>query len=408
MKVILRIKDEELLSKVSKVLTQRRNFIIVNQQHLVEMSTVTLLTDHQMADDINNWGFIIYFSEGTNVNANLVISPSKPILPLLNWISQLVQDSDMIDIPIEKLLGKERICCDVFIELSRNHFVLIFRNGDSEFKSRLLKFAQKGLKRLCIRKDDFYQHAAFLFSDDFNLDNFKISPQQEFQKAMMMVYDTAKDIGVAESTIDSFKEIYSKFEILSQNDNELRFIFERFKENKGTYLFNHSLLTALLGIEVLKNCDWANASHRESFCLASIIHDLGFNKAESCLSENLNNRQLASLRKEIREDIESHELGIIQICKKSPNLSPSVVSIIREHHSQFDYSVAKQSKNRLSNLSALMTLIHELVGELIRKSFRLDKLKGISEYIISRHEGDAYFHIQDIFKKQIDRLFETN
>ncbi|GAB4014062.1 MAG: hypothetical protein Fur0010_11640 [Bdellovibrio sp.] len=407
MKILLRIKDENLLSKVSKVLAQRRNIIIVNQQQLVEKGSVTLLTDHQMTDD-NKWGFIIYFSENTNTQANLVISPSKPILPLLSWISQIVQDSDMIDVPIEKFIGKEKICCDVFIELSRSHFVLIFRNGDSDFKNRILKFAQKGLKRLCVRKNDFYQHAPYLFSEDFNLDSFKVSPQQEFQNAMTMVYDTAKDIGVAESTIQSFNEIYKKFEILVENDLELKKILERFEKNKGTYLFNHSLLTALLGIEILKHCDWANAGHRESFCLASMIHDLGFNKAESCLYENLNNRQLANLGKEIREDIESHELGIIQICNKSPNINPLVVSLIKEHHSQFDYSVVKISRNKLSNLSALMTLTHDLVGELIRKSFRLDKLKGISQYIISRYEGDAYFQVQDTFKKQIDRLLEIN
>lgn len=410
MKILSNLTNIDIKQKLVKILGDNQFFQIVDSiPDDANLMNFVILEDTQQAKFSPLYSYILFTDDKIeNLSSNIeVISKKRPLVPFLNWLKNHQEADKYLHIDISKVNHMKVVPCDIFVELSERHFVHFLRAGDTDFKERLRALKSKGVLYIFIKQHDFYQHSDIFLANYFDVERFKSNPEEEFQNCVSFVFDTAKDLGIRESTLSHFKEILNTFESYAHSDKEMNELFTKFKSFKGTFLFNHSLIVSLLGLHCLKELSWADAQVRENFCLAAIIHDLGFSDPKSALIESLSKKDLEQVKREVREDVESHDLGVLQICLKSKALNPNMISIIKEHHSCFDYSSIRLNRS-LSPTSALFTLVHSFATELIKKSFRYEKLSSLPSQLIARYAGDGFRQVEDVFKKQIHRLIESN
>lgn len=378
MKLFFKNKDLEL--KLKKIVER------------LNLSYLNVLCTDTITDSVEK---VLFFGDNCELPSNyFIIDKNKMIMSLFNYVEQ--NSENFFEVSISNLNIKESPC-SIYLKIN-NKMLKLFNVGDY-VDDKLKEYQEKGIKSIFIQKDDFYIWAQTL-SLRFCINNFKLNPSEESEMFLSMVYDSAKDIGISASSINSFKEISTRMEEIV-NDNGIIELLNNFKNAKsGKYLYSHSTLTALISLDLLRRFDFCNNKNKDRIVVASFLHDIGFDNPDNAKYELLTASQIGKLPKEIRLDIESHAIGAINVLIKS-KVDSEIVNIIKEHHAFTDYSGIKVSMKKMSRLSVIFTLSHVFASLAIGTSFQMKKVfEELYKYMDSIRDN-SFDSIKEEFKKLI-------
>jgi len=334
-----------------------------------------------------------------------VISSVRPIMGILNFLNKnIISKENYLTISLKRLEDFSTSPCHFYIQLNDSKYLKVINKGEQKIQETVSSYKKKGVDYFYVETDDYFSIVGPLLNNSFSIENFKISPAEESHKFLDIIFETAKDLGISQRTIDSFNDINKKFEGLLKQDGELKNILAKFQKSRGTYLYSHSHLCALVGLEIMKEFSWADTKEKEKFVMASLLHDLGYTNQNSCIYEDISEDQYHKLPKTIRNDIESHVIGTLNLILKSKLIPEDVVLMVRQHHAFESFTLAKMSTNLITKNSALFILAHSFTSKFIKFSLNKKKMAMLLDEHFARFNGDSFKQVTPIFEMKIAQM----
>jgi len=399
--------NEKLFEKIESCFkqvsfTDFKKVSMLNHENENEFSL--LFTDVEDCE-IEISGLLFSSNEVTQKNNLKVISSSHPIMGILNFLNDnIISKENYLTIPLNRLGEFSASPCPFYIQLNNLKYLKVINKGEQNIQETVLSFKKKGLEYFYVDTNDYFSIVGPLLNKSFSIENFKIDPALESHEFLDIIFETAKDLGISQRTIDSFNEISKKFEGLLYQDGELKNILSKFQKSRGTYLCSHSHLCALVGLEIMKEFSWADSKEKEKFVMASLLHDLGYTNQNACLFEDVSEEQYNKLPRAIREDIESHVIGTLNLILKSKVIPEDVVMMIKQHHAFESFTSVKISKNQVTKSSALFILAHSFTSKFIKFSLNKSKMAKFFDEHLTRFSGDSFKQVTPIFEKKIAQM----
>ncbi|MGE4232996.1 MAG: HD-GYP domain-containing protein [Bacteriovoracia bacterium] len=285
-------------------------------------------------------------------------------------------DEEFVRIRTGLLIQASPLKGDVYIRLSKDHYVKLFHEG--------AEFSKEDLEKYAIKKKQEY-----LYLNKGEIQEFIQKYQVILTKflALPVTKNTAGNMQI--SVHETIHELTSKIgftsevkELTKQNvqlalktigtSPRLSDVLNRMKVEKGQYISAHSMILAEMACAIAKNMSWTSEGTFYKLTMAAFLHDMTLKKNELAAV-----RTLAELYQKkdkfSEEDIlnyKNHPLEAATIVKSFSEIPPDVDTVIFQHHEKPDGSgfPKKLTATYISQLAAVFIIAHEIVQATIEKN----------------------------------------
>lgn len=270
---------------------------------------------------------------------------------------------------------------DIFIRLSREKFVKLFRTGDEFDENDLKKYYEaKGVEYMYLKRKEI---AEFLEKFKQELDKLLARTdlkQEEAMEASEMSHEAVAELVHKIGFTQEVQEIAKKnvelaLKVIGSNPKLADVISKITKE--GNYLSQHSTVLAHVSCCVAKEMEWGSESTFSKLALASFMHDISLTNAEIAKIGTL--RELedrkADFSSEEVKNYHLHPAKSADVVRSFQEIPADVDVIVMQHHERpngggFPRGLAH---NYVAPLSALFIVAHDLTQAILEKgeSFNL-------------------------------------
>jgi HD-GYP domain-containing protein (c-di-GMP phosphodiesterase class II) len=338
------------------------------------------------------------FSKGANIVG--VIDRTTFIEKIVGIIDDLIEkgvlsasetDQGQVRIKTKLLLSVCPLQGDIYIRLSKNKFVKLFKQGDVFDLQDLEKYTiKKGVEYLYIRQEQCQEFAQKYLN--------------ELQKLLLSENLTVEDVGkLNQSVHETVHELTSKMGFTKEiqemtktqvqltvksmgKDPSLAEILAKLDAAQGQYIASHSTLCAYLACAIASQLQWGSETTFYKLSLASFLHDVTLNNqtlAEIQSLEELEQNKSKFTEKELKE-FKEHPAQAAEMAKKMTEVPPDVDTIIRQHHERPDGTgfPRKLGHSYIAPLACVFIVAHDLTRYTLTAgaSFEMETyLKGVRD-----------------------------
>ena len=238
---------------------------------------------------------------------------------------------DMVGIPIETFVPGLPINVDIYVSLSDDKFVLLFKGGTEAEGDRIKDLQSRGLYLLHVRKEDYTKFlerqvaiAGIAIKHTGVTGNSKVN---FLSSAMDLLDKEFSTMGFSPASYEVSKSVAKAVIHLVGTEASLLRILEKLNSTSGAAI-NHSMAVALMSSMIGKAMGWTRPETLEKLALGGMLHDIGMQELPPALAEK---SRIEMSYDELRE-YESHPFRGMQILQSIDIVPADVVAIAYEHH----------------------------------------------------------------------------
>lgn len=277
-------------------------------------------------------------------------------------------------IKIKRFYNFQKVCCDVYIQLSPKKYIKLINGNDSYEKIFIEKYESRGKKHLFI-ENEFYER----FQQQFGhlvLDKLEMAqnmPPEVRAMAELAAFnhtlDFAKDFGITANTANKVKKsVESNLKTLKKLP-KLENLLSRIMKG-GDYISEHSLLLSYVAGQICMATSWGNNQALEKLSMAALLHDISLPSNKLAKVHSMKQAKEMELEEKEIEIIRNHPGEAAKIISEGENIFADVDTIVMQHHEQPDQSGFPRGLGALSisPLSCIFILASEFAEEIYGKS----------------------------------------
>lgn len=236
----------------------------------------------------------------------------------------------MVPLAMSHFLAGHANVVDVYVQLGKNRFVLLYKRGDSPEKSRLEHY-QRNAGQLWITKNEL----PLLINKNIRMAEiaFKakgISRTDKTKLFLNMADTVFKEISFIEFNEICFqraKKIITMTLEIVQNSEDLDNVLEQLRSFDSS-LFKRSIMITGVATLIGAALNWNNKANMESLALAALLQDVGLME----LPQELILKPFVEMTEQERELYDLHPLMSEEILSKIPDINTDVLKIVSQHH----------------------------------------------------------------------------
>ncbi len=277
-------------------------------------------------------------------------------------------------IKIKRFYNFQKVCCDVYIQLSPKKYIKLINGNDSYESSFIKRYEDRGKKYLFIENEHFEmfeQQFGHLVLD--KLEKAQNLPPDVRAVAELAAFnhtlDFAKQFGVTANTANKVKKsVESNLKTLKKLP-KLELLLKRIMRG-GDYISEHSLLVSYLAGQICMGTSWGNNQALEKLSMAALLHDVSLPKNNLAKVHTLSQAKEMGLSEKEIEIIKSHPGEAAKMVSEGENIFADVDTIVMQHHELPDQSGFPRGLGALSilPLSCIFIMASELAEHIYGKS----------------------------------------
>lgn len=264
---------------------------------------------------------------------------------------------------------------DIYIRLSENKFVKLFRVGDDFDTQDLERYYQtKGVEYMYLKRGEM---AEFVEKFRRELDSLLAKtdlPKEEAIQASEMSQEAIQElvhrVGFnAEVQELAKKNVQLTLKAVGQHP-KLADLIQRITKS-GNYLAQHSTLLAHVACCVAKELEWGSDATFSKLVLASFMHDIAVSDPKLAVINSM--KELESRKSEFPEDqvkaYHLHPAKAAEMMRGMQEIPADVDQIVHHHHERPNGSGFPRglSGNYIAPLSVVFIVSHDLAQEMLAK-----------------------------------------
>jgi hypothetical protein len=314
---------------------------------------------------------------------NLIDGINKMIADFLNHGRSDSTISDYCPIRTSLLIKATPLKSDIFIRLSADKYVKLFKTGD-EFDSEDLKryYEVKGVEYMYLKRTET---AGFLGKFRAELEVLLAKPDLDQGEALQSaeinqeaIHELVQKIGFNEEVQDlAKKNVLLTLKAIGTNPKLQEVLNKLIRD--GNYLAQHSTVLAHLSCSLAKEMEWGSESTFSKLVLAAYMHDITITDPE--LAKIVSLKELETNRNKFTaEEVKNYHLHPAKsadVVRSFKEIPADVDLIVQQHHERpngggFPRGLAH---NYIAPLAALFIVAHELTFAILeeRERFQLSR-----------------------------------
>ena len=332
---------------------------------------------------------------------------TKLEIEYIKVIKESVNDIEYIPIKWPQIKN-EKYPNDFYLKINKEKFIKLI-NKETEITNETREsFKEKGITSLYINNVDWKVFLLYLEEENTkkNLQGPSSKNALYLADSTEAIHNYIKELGFDEKIVRKTVQLQKNIEE-QYNNKMIHSLLNKFKNQEGTYIYNHSFLTAVLCLEVSKQISWMSEENKEKIYIASMFHDLGYKNPENAIYEDLNLSDVNNLPTEIKDDVLSHTKFLSSYIKDIRVIHPDVIRMISEHHGIHGMeSYPRQVYPTEVNLVfALFAISHEFSIELNKINFEVKLINTAIENINQKFSKGIYKRVLSEFVEVISVMF---
>ncbi len=270
---------------------------------------------------------------------------------------------------IYRFLKFNNVGADVYIKLSDEKFVKVI-NKDEMYDSGLIeKYTQRGVEKFYIREDDFklfFNHFQTLLRNELYKEEISEEKLIETQlSSVSFVHEALSSFNFSPDIVELVENItHSNIRLVKKSNTKLFDMLKHIVRSKS-YLYEHSLMTSYISIEIAKKMNWSNTNTLEKLSLASLLHDIYLDDKLAKVHD-IEKEKLKELDWKETKRVQDHSFQIAQQIRSSEGFPPDLDNILLNHHELPDSSGYPRglSALKISPISCIFILSEKIAHTL--------------------------------------------
>ena len=280
-------------------------------------------------------------------------------------------DGEYCRIRTELLVRATPLLTDVFLCLSPNKYVRMFREGTNFSEEDAQRYIRlKGAKYMYLKRASCQEFGRLLNSELAKILNGTTTLSDDDAIALAAsVQETAIDLTEQIGVTPELQKIVHKNVSVTvkqiSSHPQLGQVMDYLKRDPENYLTHHSVMLAYVSCFIAKQMDWCSEGTYENLTWASFFHDVsirnsGVAKLQSLAEADRARNTYGS--HEIQE-FKNHPIKAAQLISRFKEIPQAVDSIIMQHHERPDGSGFPRGLRGLhiSPLATVFIVAHDLV-----------------------------------------------
>ncbi|MGK5089370.1 HD domain-containing phosphohydrolase [Bdellovibrionota bacterium FG-2] len=279
--------------------------------------------------------------------------------------------NDFCRIRTELVLVTMPLVADIFIRLSEQKYLRLFRGGDQILAGDIEKYAkEKKVPYLFIKRCDSESFTAKLHEEVNRLIQCETTEAASLRAVAINVFDTVhgitSSVGVTAEVRELTKASVSLVIKQVGKSPQLSDVFQRIDDEMGQYIVRHSLALAQIACVFAAKVDMQSDTTFQKLSLAALFHDITIKNNELAKEESLQSAQKKSdlFVLETLEEFKNHPIKAAELVSQLPDVASDVNAIVRQHHEKLDgtgfpFGIGHQY---VSPLSCVFIIAHDYLN----------------------------------------------
>ena len=246
-----------------------------------------------------------------------------------------------MELPILLFLKNHKIDYDLYLKMSSDKYVRVFKSGQDLEKDDFAKYKERNVKTVFLRSED-YTKATVVFAE-------KMKKSLAVRKLRIEEY-TALSLFSFDKVNKIINQLGLKKEVLTLTNHVLEINMKVIEKNKAlrdllektfsgnSFISEHSLMLTFVTTSIAKYMGWPSVTTAEKLTVAAFFHDIKLEDDElakidvidSTIEDVFDRNQIASLK--------NHPQQAVDLLNKFQGFPPDVDKIILQHHERVDGS----------------------------------------------------------------------
>jgi putative nucleotidyltransferase with HDIG domain len=236
-----------------------------------------------------------------------------------------------VAIPIREFLTGMRSPADLYIQLSQDRFVLLFKESDPFDPQRIEAYVKKEISCLWVKKEEYHKISSS--SLDFarrSINNTNLDSSKKLFLVSNAAQAVFRNFEVLGFNIDSYYQANDVSETtlaIADNNPDLNSILSSLND-LDDHLVMHATAVSILSPIIGQEMGWETITSLKKLSLGGLLHDIG----KKHLHPNLLKKPLHEMNHEEVKAYESHTRLGAEMIKGLNLVNEDLVAIIFQHH----------------------------------------------------------------------------
>lgn len=339
----------------------------------------------------------LYITKNSEViNSFLNFSPAieTKLLKETNDISSLIKKiSTQLGLPINEkdteelfvsvktdyLLKVDHCLCDIYIKLSDEKYLKIFKSNVDFNMDDLVRLHKKNVDYVYVKDNDFEKllDSMRVFESEYLAEEIQqgtVTVASELSFTQDILHKLTSRVGINEKVTIYIQRSITLLYTFMEQDQDLKALLKHFEKNRN-FLSEHSIMVACVASAVLSQTTYSSDANVLKLSLAATLHDLGISKEKYHKFELLDNDEYEDLSKRELDAYKGHVIAASEILEKFSSIPTDVDKILLHHHEKYDGTGFPRGIgwSKIPFLSAVFIVSHELVVYFFKTEYSEEK-----------------------------------
>ena len=267
----------------------------------------------------------------------------KALQRLLNIFERFeIEKQGYSAIPISFFNSNKVVRADVFIKISEEKYVRVFRVNDTITQEDIAKYVEKDVTHFHLKHHAFLETTSGFMQEVRN----KLEPSQMKTSHLNLIARFAHDsackvipeLGLKDEVITMVGTAISNIKEVVSRQDDIKSLLSNILTGKN-YNSEHSLLIVYIVCATVKETEWKSVSNVNKLTLAAFFHDIYVDEAMEplCMTDDTEQMHKQVPDSMVKKYL-NHPFAAVELLKKLNPIPPDVEKIIISHHERPDGS----------------------------------------------------------------------
>ncbi len=235
-----------------------------------------------------------------------------------------------------------------------------------------------------------------LSSEGITLDDRIESTKDSF----VIAHHSLRSFGITPDIVRTSLETIKSIETMVETSIVLHDFIQKLKKCQDSYLYQHSVLSAVLCSKVINGLGWGSADQHGQICFLCFFHDLTLVDDRMAKINSNISLKTSRLREGIERQVLHHALDACDIVKRFPNKPFGAEILILQHHGSLTGIGFNDSPpENLSPFSKVFMVCEEIVEYMLDDIHKFSHDDIFTE-IDNKYQKRSYKKIIDVLKRE--------
>lgn len=237
---------------------------------------------------------------------------------------------------IEFIIPGWQTITELFMKKNDN-YEAVFSADEIIFAEQLEDLKKEGCEQLFVDRDKRLKFVNSLTMQiSAKLNNANLSTEERIEQtevAYQMVMEQARQLGIADSTMDLANTCISSMKTIVETIPTLESLLQNLLSQPGSYRYKQSMLISFIGSHIIKKTKYPNKEQQEIFAFVSFFHNIALNKDEYAMIHTDKQLEESGLSDKEKKIISKHAIFAAKLVTDSEKAIPYEAGIIlKQHH----------------------------------------------------------------------------